>query len=134
MDITSAIDLISSLCYKPGWTFQAEDHTNRFEGSVKVTIHYPAQNSNRDQAAAGYPEEITTYATFALVVADCDLESLVFQVLQAIVKIETHEAREFLRVSPTMWAPFHPHRVDGMKRWSARTGEPMVSDLQFGVA
>lgn len=135
MDVRSAVDLINnSLVYKPGWTFTAEDHSNRFEGTVKVRVDYVARNSNRDQAEENYPEEITTYATFALVVIDCDDESLVFQLLDVIGKIELHEAREFLRLKPTMWAPFHPHRVDGMRRWSARTGEPLVGDLQFGIA
>lgn len=135
MEIRSALDLINSLAYKPGWLFAAEDHSNRFEGTVKVTIHYPAQNSNRDKAEEGYPESIMTYACFPLVVAECAaVEDLVFQILTAIGRIEMHEAREFLRVEPTLWAPFHPHRVDGMKRWAARTGEPLVSDLQFGVA
>lgn len=135
MDVRSAIELVNnSLVYKPGWTFTATDHTNRFEDTIVVRVDYPARNSNRDQAAEGYQEEIMTYASFPLVVKDCDDESLMFQILDAIGKIEMHEAREFLRLAPTMWAPFHPHRVDGMRRWSARTGEPLVGDLQFGIA
>lgn len=134
MEIGSALELVGSLVYKPEWVFEAEDHSNRFEGTIKVKITYPARNSNRDQAVGGYPEEITTYASFAMVVSDCDDESLYYQLLQAIIKVEAHEAREFLRVAPTYWAPFHPHRVDGMKRWHRITGEPMVADLQFGIA
>ena len=135
MDVRSAIDLIGQLTYKPGWTFTAEDHTSRFEGTITVRIDYPAYNSNRDQAEGGYAESIMTYAVFPLVVSECaSVTDLVFCLLEAIGRIEMHEAREFLRVAPTMWAPFHPHRVDGMKRWSERTGEPMVSDLQFGIA
>lgn len=135
MDVRSAIELVNnSLVYKPGWTFTATDHTNRFEDTIVVRVDYPARNSNRDQAAEGYQEEIMTYASFPLVVKDCDDESLMFQILDAIGKIEMHEAREFLRLKPTMWAPFHPHRVDGMRRWHERTGEPLVGDLQFGIA
>lgn len=135
MDIQSALKLVNeSLVYKPEWKFTAEDHSNRFEGTITVRVDYPARNSNRDQAENGYPEEIMTYAVFPLVVVDCDVESLTYKILESIIKIEAHEAREFLRVEPTMWAPYHPHRVDGMKRWSARTGEPLVSDLQFGIA
>lgn len=136
MNVQSALDLINnSLVYKPGWSFTATDHTNRFEGTITVRVDYPALNSNRDQAEAGYPEEITTYAVFPIVVSECaDTASLMYCLLEAIGKIEMHEAREFLRLQPTMWAPFHPHRVDGMKRWSERTGEPLVSDLQFGIA
>lgn len=135
MNVASAVELINnSLVYKPGWTFTATDHTNRFEDTIVVRVDYPALNSNRDQAADGYQQEIQTYASFPLVVRDCTDEDLFFQVLTAIGKIELHEAREFLRLKPTMWAPFHPHNVDGMKRWSARTGDRMVDDLQFGIA
>lgn len=135
MNVASAVELINnSLVYKPGWAFTATDHTNRFEDTIVVRIDYPAQNSNRDQAADGYPESIQTYASFPLVVRDCTDEDLAFQVLQAVVKIEVHEAREFLRLKPTMWAPFHPHNVDGIKRWDDRTGDRLADDLQFGIA
>jgi hypothetical protein len=135
MNVSSAVELINnSLVYKPGWTFTATDHTNRFEDTVVVRVDYPARNSNRDQAEGGYVEEIMTYASFPLVVRDCTDEDLIFQILTAIGKIEMHEAREFLRLAPTAWAPFHPHRVDGMRRWSERTGDRLVDDLQFGIA
>lgn len=135
MNVQSAVELINnSLVYKPGWTFAATDHTDRFEGTIVVRVDYPARNSNRDQAADGYEQEIMTYASFPLVVRDCTDEDLIFQLLSAITKIEVHEAREFLRLKPTMWAPFHPHNVDGMKRWSERTGDRLVDDLQFGIA
>lgn len=135
MNVSSAVELINnSLVYKPGWAFTATDHTNRFEDTIVVRVDYPARNSNRDQAADGYQEEIQTYASFPLVVRDCTDEDLVFQVLQAIGRIEMHEAREFLRLKPTMWAPFHPHKVDGMTRWTERTGDRLVDDLQFGIA
>jgi hypothetical protein len=135
MNVSSAVELINnSLVYKPGWTFTATDHTNRFEDTVVVRVDYPARNSNRDQAEGGYTEEIMTYASFPLVVRDCTDEDLIFQILTAIGKIEMHEAREFLRLTPTAWAPFHPHRVDGMRRWSERTGDRLVDDLQFGIA
>lgn len=136
MDVTTAVEIINDqIKYKPGWTFTAEDHTNRFEGTVKVRVDYPARNSNRDQAAEDYPQEIMTYAVFPIVVSGCDsVTDLTYLILDAIIRIEVHEAREFLRVEPTMWAPFHPHKVDGMKRWSERTGDPLVSDLQFGIA
>lgn len=130
----SAVELISNLIYKPGWTFTAVDHDKRFEGTIVLRVDYPARNSNRDQAAAGYPEEISTYATFPLVVQDCTDEDLYAKVLSIIGEIEMHEAREFLRVNPTHWAPFHPHRVDGMRRWAERTGSTMDADLRFGLA
>lgn len=137
MNIKSAIALVNQLVYKPEWAFEAVDHSNRFEGSIKVKITYPALNSNRDQACDGYPQMITTYAEFPMVVANCDDSSLYRQIANAIVKIEEHEMREFLRVLPTYWAPFHPHRIDGMKRWNTTdhvAADQVTPDLQFGIA
>ncbi|GAA1895116.1 hypothetical protein [Streptantibioticus ferralitis] len=139
MEVGTAITLVNGLIYKPGWTFTATDHTSRFEGTIKVRVEYPARNSNRDQAADGYPEEITTYAEFPLLVGDCPDDLRLYQrILAAIAQIEIHEAREFLRVPPTSWAPFHPHRIDGMKNWNTYGDtDPMVGlygDLQFGIA
>jgi hypothetical protein len=126
----SAVELISALCYKPGWSLSATDCTHRHEGAVVVHVSYPAYPSERDQAAAGYPgPEQKLRANFPLLVGDCDDDvELYRRVLGVLLEVETHEAREFLRVRPTWWAPFHPHRIDGMRRW----GTP-EQDLRFGV-
>jgi hypothetical protein len=129
MLVSSAVELVNQLVFKPGWTISATDHAKRFEGTILVRVDYPARNSNRDQADTGYPEEIMTYATFPIVVADCDDTALYRAVVNMLCEIETHEIREFLRVAPTNWAPFHPHRVDGMRRW----GGDIRHDLQFGI-
>lgn len=130
MRVDSAINLIDHLVYKPGWKFTAEDHTNRFEGAIKLRIDYPAMDSGRDSAKNGYDIPIpVTYAIFPMHVIDCDDVSLYRKILGCIMEIEEHEAREFLRVLPTLWAPFHPHNIDGMRRW----GDP-EKDLHFGIA
>jgi hypothetical protein len=129
MHVNSAIELVNNLIYKPGWTFEATDATNRFEDAINVKITYPAQDSKMEDAPE-YPNPIPggARASFSLLVRDCSDTDLYRQVLQVIMKIEEHEAREFLRVQPTRWAPFHPHRVDGMRLWGDVDG-----DLQFGV-
>ena len=139
METQSAITLVGQLIYKPGWKFTATDHTNRFEGTIKVRVDYPARNSNRDQAEEGYPEEIMTYAEFPVLVGDCSsVLTLYRRVIDALVRIEEHETREFLRVPGTNWAPFHPHRLDGMKNWHKTQGTDVLpelsADLQFGIA
>ena len=128
MEVKSALDLVNAIIYKPGWRISAEDHTNRFEGAIKVRIDYPARASERDEAP-DYEREINTYATFPLIVADCDDIGIYRRIVAKLIEIETHEIREFLRVQPTRWAPFHPHRIDGMRRW----GDP-EGDLKFGIA
>jgi hypothetical protein len=138
MNIESAIILIDQLIYKPGWKFEATDHTNRFEGSVKVRITYPAPNTNRDNAKNGYCEQIVTYAEFPMIVQTIDDVCLYRKIANAIIEIETHEMREALRILPTYWAPFHPHQIDGMKRWdrteSFDPSEDIFPDLRFGIA
>jgi hypothetical protein len=136
MKPASAARLINAMIYKPGWKITATDNTHRFEGTVKVDILYPAfdsgSNALPDAWEKGYPEEIGggARASFNIMVADCGDDCDMYRkVIDVIMEIELHEAREFLRVLPTGWAPFHPNRADGMKRW----GTPQA-DLLFGVA
>lgn len=128
MDTTSACRLIENLIYKPEWRFEPESFERRFEGTITVCIHYPAQKSEQDEAEKGYPTSMMTYAKFTMICAECDEISLYRQLLDIIMKVEAHEAREFLRVKPTYKAPFHPHTVDGMKAWG-----DVENDLKFGI-
>lgn len=142
MRIETAIKLIESLVYKPGYTFTATDHTKRFEGTVKVRLDYAAPETGRENAAEGYPETIKTYAEFPIAVGDLNGPNaavcLYRRVADAIMLVEKHEMREALRVMPTLWAPFHPHQLDGMRAWretnSSRMAPELASDFQFGIA
>ena len=127
MEIVSALKLIGNLTYKPGWKITATDHSKRFEGTVLVHIDYPAQATER-VFAPDYEKDIVTYAEFPVIVIECDQTQLLRKILNVILEIETHEAREYFRVAPTMWGPFNPHRVGGMKRWGDVAG-----DLKFGI-
>lgn len=128
MKITEAIDQIHTMVYKPGWRFEAEDHTNRFQDTVKVTIHYPAYNSDREQAPE-YFQSIMTRAAYGVYVGDLNTDDLSFALLSFIISIESHEAREFLRYPGTLESPFHPHRDAGMKNWADRIHQADI----FGV-
>jgi hypothetical protein len=132
MKMDDACDLINNrLVYKPEWRFEAEPHMPRFPGQIKVTVHYPAQNSNLPDAKLGYPNAIMTYAKFPIIVKTLtDKYELAKCLVEKILEIEAHEAREFLRLPEDGWlAPFHPHSVTGMARW----GKP-ESDVLFGLA
>lgn len=130
METDSAMQLISNMIFKPGWRLECEDLGSRFEGAIKVTFWYPAYRSERSLAYEGYPEQITARASFALMCTVCDDDvTLARKVLDMIADIDSHEAREALRFRPNMWAPFHPHRADGMVRF----GTP-EHDLSFGLA
>lgn len=136
METRSAIELVNNLVYRPGWTIEATDYTKRFEGSIMVKFTFPAFHTEREHARNGYPSHTdSSWAQFPIMVGDCiDDCELYGRVLDCIRDLEMHEAREFLRVQPTMWAPFHPHRMDGMKRWSERNGTPVSDDYRYGVA
>ena len=129
MEVSSAIALINEgLVYKPDWVLVATDHTSRFEGSICLEITSPTYASEKEQALLGYPNEIRPMARFCVCVATLDIYELVREVIQCINRYDLHETREFLRLKPSYWAPFHPHRHDGMERW----GTP-ESDRHFGL-
>lgn len=134
MKVETAIDLVNQIVYRPGWKFTATDHTSRFEGSICVRIDYPAQDTGRENAP-DYEKQIETYARFPLVVRDLDDIGLWHAICDKITEIDAHEMREYFRVSPTMWAPFHPHNIDGMQRWACKPDTiDLRSDLQFGIS
>jgi hypothetical protein len=99
----TAIALIDGLVYKPGWSFETTDHCHRYENSVLVRINYPAQRSERAEAADGYATTITTYAKFIILLDKLDDVGLYRRLLDHIACIDSHEAREFLRTRPTLW-------------------------------
>lgn len=128
MEVTSAIRLIDQITYMPSWRIWAEDNTDRFESAITLYMEWNAPNYNRENAPS-YVEEARPAAQFGIQVRDLDDIGLYRLVLQAILKAMEHDAREAFRVGNTRWAPFHPHRVDSMKRWGDYRG-----DLVFGLA
>lgn len=123
----TAIELVSQIVYRPGWTFEASDYTNRFEAAICVKVTYPAPETARSNWPA-YEKRIVARASFPLQVANCDTTDLYRKIMDMLIVIEVHEAREIFRIQPTGWAPFHPHKLDGMERW----GQPHA-DLAFGL-
>jgi|SRR5271166_2505034 len=140
MLIETAIQLIGNIVYKPGWRIEARDNSKRFQDSICITITYPATNSDRSEAAAGFPSPIPpdgARASFCISVAALDDVRLYAGLVQVIMHIEEHEAREFLRIKPTYWAPFHPHNTDGIAAWATVTNKPVDIqrhiDFTFGL-
>lgn len=131
MFVSTALKLIEGLSYKPGWHFEASDYTKRFQDTIMLKCVFPAYESERGYAYEGYPKYRTdSWAQFPIMVGDINEDTELYRrVLEAIMKLEEHEAREFLRVTSTMWAPFHPHNTDGMKRWGN-----IAEDFRYGIA
>lgn len=140
MDISTAITLIQGITYKPGWNISGHDNTKRFEGCIRVDFVYPATNSDRSEAPA-YSTPIPpngARASFAVIVSTLDDVQLYRAICQLIMTIEEHEMREFFRINPTYWAPFHPHKSDGITRWADNSDTPrhiqQYRDMTFGLA
>lgn len=139
MQVATAVELVHQLAFFPGFEFKAHDHTSRFEGTIKVRIEYEAWNTNRETLEDGqYTEKIRTYAEFPLMVEDITDEAVLYRRLMVVLmRLYEHEAREALRVKGTLWAPFHPHRLGGMRRWLETSDDSSLLDLStdftFGV-
>lgn len=130
MHISTAIDLLSNVVYKPGWEFEVKDHSARFENSILITMSSDTFRADQaDAHAGGYLFPIRPSASFVVPVGrihdDCDLYRAH---LGMIARYDDHERREFYRVAPSYWAPFHPHTTDGMERW----GNP-DADIAYGT-
>jgi hypothetical protein len=144
MQVQSAIDYVNggSFVYKPGYVFFAQDYTYRMGGAILLTITFDALSTDRDDAREGYKKILEPLVTtFPIIVQDCKSDDdLLFQILRAIIDLETHEAREFLRKRPTYSAPFHPHRHDCMVKWAEKNGKvdangeaDISHDLNYGA-
>lgn len=127
MRTDTAVQLVDQIVSKPGWELRASV-CDRFEDCVIVRVNYPTVQFNRDHAPQ-YEEAITADASFRIPVGEMvDPTELYKRIMDIILEIEVHEHREAFRIAPTYWAPFHPHRNDGIGRW----GEPH-KDYMFGV-
>lgn len=137
MHVDTALTLVNeSLVYPPGYKVTATDHSKRFEDTVCLHVNIDAQASDRAEAP-DYATKIKGGArsSFAIAVGDVkDVEQLTYRVINALIEATTHELREFVRVTPTFWAPFHPHRIDGIKRWSQAEGVDPKRDYLFGLS
>lgn len=136
MEQNVACELINSqLVYKPEWTLRAEDYSWRMQGAILLHVSFTAHSSDRNDARQGYQRVLEPlHNAFPIVVQSCTTEDdLIFKVLEIIISLETHEAREFLRRKPTFDAPFHPHRIADMTRWAEHSGGSVSDDLNFGA-
>lgn len=134
MHVIDAIDAVHEIVYKPGWTFEASDHTGRYYGTVKVDVAYSAPNSAQEDAPDGYPNLINPTASFTVCVDDLpDRDALWLRIFDDVIReIEMHEAREFFRIRCENYrAPFHPHIPAGTAAYPGATRD---GDVRFGIA
>lgn len=87
---------VSSLSYKPGWTFKLAGPGSRFLCVYALTVD--SQNPSRDRLTQHQFE----------IPAGVDQKVLCRWVLDQLLKIERHEACEFLRVDGrALFFPIH---------------------------
>lgn len=141
MNVESACALLNNIEFKRNgadWKIHAEPF-ERFEDAIILNIAYPVIDSSRDHwdtpigevQSDGNKKEQYYVSTRWVILAGCctDELGLYREFLDKVALIDSHEAREALRIKPTKWAPFHPHRTGGMERWGDVEG-----DTKFGVA
>jgi hypothetical protein len=88
--------------YKPGWKIQAYD--GRFEGQhIAITTVV---------ADAYDPTKTTTLDVHSMLPPQADEEALMSWLLWRCIRIECHEAREFLRVDGAPWSDPHAECAD----------------------
>jgi hypothetical protein len=129
MEVHNAVALINTgITFFPGWVITAYDYTARHENAIQVRTDYTVKNY-RQANAPDYVEDVHTHAEFIIDASECDdFLTLYRKVLDGLLTIVTHEAREAFRIAPTWWGPFNPHMSDGQRNWGDRKG-----DWAFGL-
>jgi hypothetical protein len=131
MDAYTAVRLLADVHDQPGW----EHYAGALDaGTIRLTLTFPMRDSSREYAPAGYPVRGTGMPQFDIAVADLDEMGLYRAFADAEIDAVTHEIREFLRVGTDYWAPFHPHRREGTRRWHGEdvSRATAAHDLYFG--
>lgn len=137
MRVDEALDLLNGgIVWPPGVAVTAVDHTHRYETGVLVRVTLTDARASDVADAPDYAREIPggAYADFPLLVGDYGTpDELLGATLDLLAIVRSHEDREFTRWADTLEAPFHPHRRDGIARWSERSGQHPLVDLTYGL-
>jgi hypothetical protein len=136
MRVDTALQLVNDeLVIYPDWTIRAEDHTHRYQDTIKVHLTIAgARASEREHAPTyGVVVEGGIRVAFPVHVGDiASADELVGRVIDLQLDAFAHEVREFTRLRSTGYAPFHPHTPDGIHRWADRKGTDPRLDYLYG--
>lgn len=115
-----ACELIDRITYKPGWTFDATPEP-RYQDTVSLTVSFTAPDTDVRYAPA-YERTLPQTMTFYLHVAPCLTDLALWGlVLECVIHLELHEAREFFAVDERFSKPFHAHTSEGIVNWTCRS-------------
>jgi hypothetical protein len=94
--------ILSRVTYKPGWTIAAYD--GRYEGQHLVITTVVPDSTN--------PEQDTTLDVHSMLPPMRDERALLDWILWRCIRIECHEAREWLQVDGKPWSDPHAEYAD----------------------
>lgn len=105
-----------NIVYRPGYRFAAYPVGQQIE----LRVSFPTHNSNQADARRAYPDDfIRVDYQWLDPERMTDIDGIWAEVLTAIMEVELHEAREFLRDRlHDFRAPFHPHRDEGKNNYA----------------
>lgn len=123
MNEERAAEILNGMAYKPGYRVRAVA-----TGTYEVAMILIMDTYDSTPRAGGYqPPATITSPTVYIDTEHLDKLGVMGAAMQAIIQVETHEAREFLRDGQGGPAPFHPHNRSG------ETAFKLVSKLPVQV-
>lgn len=120
-----AVALLSKMQYKPGSRLYFYNDGNHH---VWMEMEFQGYNSTPDPLTGRCDHSMGTFFAppISLSVRGLDAEQVLAAALNAIVQVETHEAREFWRFKNGGGAPFHPHNMEGERNWNRTRNVPAL--------
>jgi hypothetical protein len=113
-------ELVESLRYRRGWTFELLDDHDREQGSVGLTLRILAlvENSVGDYSGMEEGQKMRVSHTFIVPAASYNRTSWMRWLLDCVLKVETHEACEYFRINEErVYAPHHSEGEDPYIIW-----------------
>ena len=110
MRVASAIALMESLVYEPGWEILIQDYTHRFEYKIyRDHVLRPLPLRAGPGCEQGYPEAIRPRASFCIPVGDiANNVGVLPGVAQQDHRLQNAQGAGVpARIKPTMWAPLN---------------------------
>jgi hypothetical protein len=143
MRIEQALEIISDLVFRPGWTITATpayplEGGNWQAGAwdkITVTCTIDTVDTNREYAP-GYAKPKTITDVQEIDVSRLDEDGLIYVLISKVfADTHQHEDREFLRRRSQGYdAPVHPHKVVGNLRWDIAERHAVQDELADIVA
>lgn len=126
MDTQTALRVLRSTIFKPGWQIHAVD---LYAGHVYVQFLIDTVDTSKPSSDGAFRHRVEILPPGRVInVRNLrSVEELMFEVLKLAGMLDEHEDREFLQVRGSdgaYYAPLHPHTDQGRHDWVALGGDP----------